>query len=546
MDQIADGKVLLKECTTLFEERDKVILPVWKQISDVLIPELGDMDGMKTVDALLAPGFYDGKGRAYLEITANAIYSLMMGPGTNWIQFGVDDQEVMKDIETRRYFDKLRLITLDALVQNGFYDIAKPSIKYALSIGTSLATVTREPDSPNIDYIHWHPGDIAHSVDMSNRSNGIVIQYREVPIRDLAGYESLPEKYMKMIQTGQGDKKVKLYMYFRKNTAEDPVSEWGGKFRYTLYHVLEDGAVLHTSGMHSLPGPAWRFEKTPRLGYGLSPGYYILRDMLQLNKIRKGILRETDRQLDPPLWVPEHVSASFFTEPGSIVYHNGDGSQFPRRMFDPADLSYAMEATREIDQIVRQHLLVDFFQALTMKTNRKTAQEVQAMQSEMGAQAAPMVFSVEHNFLRPIVKRTLLHLHEMGKLPEMPTSLRERQKDFPLQIAFKGPLSIANNYLYQTVQAQRVLQEALLPMSQIDPEGTKDALNTAAYIKQVVSGIGGGFDIIRSDAEIEVRARERQQAEQQQMLLEQEKALMQHGSKAPEPGSPMEEVVKQL
>ena len=532
------GKELLNELDAMSLRKEKVIMSVWKQISEVLIPELADMDGTSTIDALLAPGYYDGSGRAYLETTANAIFSMMMGPGTNWIQFCVEDEEIMKDREVRRYFDLLRKVVLKRMAQDGFYKIAKPAIKHCLALGTTCNTVTREPEETRLSYRLWHPGDYYHSIDKSGRTDGIGIK-QIVKIKNLQKYDWLPQEYIDSFNDKKGDEEVILWFYFRKNREGDPNSELEATFPYTVYHILETGHIIHASGMKGMPGPMWLFEETPRLEYGLCPGYYILRDLLQSNKIRKLVMKETDKESDPALWVSRNTD-TFYTEPGSINYHDGDSTNQPRRVFDTADMSLAQQAKLEIDQIVRTHLLVDFFASLTGSTTRRTAQEVQTIQAEMGAQAGPIVYSVEDGFLRPNVKRTLMQLHEMGKLPEPPNKLTAATKDFPLEVLFMGPLSIANRYLYETTQAHRVLNDTLIPLSQIDPEGVQDALNTAGFIRSTMDGIGGGFDVVNTEAEIEQKQREREAKAAQEQQLAAASALMKDGSQAPDPGSPLE------
>ncbi len=535
------GKKLIKEISVLLQEKKKIIEPVWEQITSVLIPELSDLDGSKTIDALLAPGYYDGQPRADLEITSNAIFSLMCGPGTNWIQFNMDNPEIQADFECRAYFDQIRSIVLNTLSQDGFYDIAKPAIKYALALGTVCATVTKEPDAKKLDFILWHPGDFANSMGKDRRSDAIVT-YQSVKLYDLVGYPDLPQKYLDKIERGLGDEEILLYFYFRKNR-DDDTNLVGGKFPYTVYHILEEGDIIHFSGMYTLPGPMWLFEKSSRLSYGLCPGYYILRDTLQSNKIRKYVMMETEKQVRPPLWVPETSAGRFFTDAGSINYHNGDPNNFPRRFHEAADLSSSRYALEEIRQIVKSHLMVDFFQSLTMKTNRKTAVEVQGLQQEMGAQAAPLVYSVEHNFLKPIIQRTMLMLQDMGAFPEAPATLQRLSKNIALELEFMGPLSQANRYLYKTNQAHRILNEAIMPMAQIDPEGIKDILDTKEFIKLAADGIGGGFKILRTDSEIEQRQKERAALQQQQMAMEQQNNLMANGGRAPEDGSPLKEAM---
>jgi len=519
------GKKLAAEAQELFDERKRVIEPVWKQIAEVLIPELQDLDGSKTIDALLAPGHYDGSPRSALEVASNTLFSLMCGPGTNWIQFYSKNKELMNDREARIYLDDLRTLVLKTLRENGFYQTAKPAIKYALALGTVNVTVTSEPEEDSIDYMLWHPGDTALSVGKNGRPDNLVIK-QKVKIEDLLKYDEIPQKYLDLIIQGKGKELVNVYFFFKKIKREED-NVLGGKFKYNLFHVLETGEIILHSGMMSQPGAIWLFEKTPRLSYGLCPGYYVLRDVLQSNKLRKIAMMEAEKEAKPPLWVPRTTAGKFYTEPGSINYYDpGTGQDFPKRVFDRADLTGIKEMQLEIKQIVNTHFLIDFFNALTYKTKRVTAVEVQGLSEEMSQQVSYIVQTIEDNFLRPIVLRTLLILEEKKKLPEMPTSIK--QEDV-LGLQFAGPLSIADRYLYKSQQAHRVLNEALAPLGAIAPEEVKDQLNVRAFIELVADGIGGGSAILRSEKEVEEIQAQRAAAAQQQAEVEQAAMLQKAG-----------------
>lgn len=535
-----EGKSAVGRVEEMQAERKSQAEPWWKDVAEVLIPRLSDLDGTKTQEALLAPGFYDSQGRSSLEVAGNAVFSLMCGHDVDWISFGMfNNPEVMRDRASREYFERVRIVVLDALYENGFYENVKPAVETAMSLGTVSTTVTNELGKKDINYILWHPGDTFIRKGGDRRIGEAAIQ-QEVRYKNLLDtYENIPPALMEKIKK-EPNGKIRLYYYITKLQEDSsPLAEFGMK--YYVMHVTEDGDTLHSSGLNSLPGSFWTFEADPRMDYGLCPGYHTLRDLMQNNKIRKMLLQETEKRIKPPLWIPEQGSSQLYTEPDSANYFNGDASLFPREIYQANDVNLAFTIKEEINQIIRTRFYTDFFLAIMSKTHRRTAQEIAATQNEVGSQIGPLVYSVERNYLSPQVKRTLEILHEQGRLPEPTNKILQNTSDFPLEVNFIGPLSLAQRYQYHTVKNTQLLNEVLIPAAQLDPQAV-DYVNIGRLVQESTMGVNGGFGIIRDETEVEQirtqRAAAQQAAQAQEMA---QKAITQ--PTAVEPGSPAEAVM---
>jgi hypothetical protein len=536
-----EGKQAISRITEMKSKRKSSMEPWWKDVAEVLIPRLSDLDGTKTSEALLAPGFYDSQGRSSLEVASNAVFSLMVGHDVDWLSFGMfNNPEVMRDRASREYFDRMRIGVLDVLYANGFYENVKPAVETGMSIGTVATTVTRELNSPDINYILWHPGDIFIRKGGDRRIAEVAVR-QNMKYKDLNGqYEKLPPKVVEKMKADPNGT-IDIYYYINKLATDgtSPLADFGMK--YYLMHVTEDGDTLHASGLQTLPGAFWTFEADPRLDYGLCPGYHTLRDLMQNNKIRKMLLQETEKRIKPPLWVPEQGSSQLHAEPDSINYFNGDPSLFPRNVFQETDVSLAFQIKEEINNIIRIRFYTDFFLAVMSKSHRRTAQEIAATQNEVGSQIGPLVYGIERNYLAPQIKRTLMIMQEMGKLPEPTNKILQNTKDFPLEVKYIGPLSLAQRYQYHTVKNTQLLTEVLIPAAQLDPTSV-DYINIGRLVQESTMGVNGGFGVIRDESEVlqirEARALAQQQAQQEAMAME---AMKQPN--AAQPGSPAEQVM---
>jgi hypothetical protein len=511
-----------------------------EEVCELLIPHLMDMDGTRTDEYTHSPGHYSGVFKTHLEIFSRGLFSHMIGGDTVWMQFGIfESPEVMQNRAAQEYFEMVRQICEDGMYNDKWYDLVKPAIETAASVGYNVNTVTGEYFSSRIDCLNWHPGDVYFGTDGGGWIDRVAIKIRTTP-QALSEMEdvTMPAQYVEAAKKPRSARKETiLWAYFKRvNKSIDPKMGWH-------YKVLTpSGETIHETPLYQFPGAVWIFEGMPRTQYGNSIGLKLYRDMLQSNKIQKLLMQEAEVRVNPPVWMP-NFTKDVFMDPGSINYvDNIDGSQFPRRMIDLADMNPASQLKAEIDRLASIHFLSDFFMQLTGSTTRRTAEEVRGMLAESGMQIVSIVDSFERNFCAPNVRQHLSIMYQKGQVPDPPNIIKKYvTPKTKMGIKFIGPLAMARRQLFSMGQDMRMVNEILAPLAGADPT-VIDYLDIGKMISRGREFMSGGSNIVRSDAEVAAIRKKREQQQMQQMQMEMAGKAM-NATKAPEAGSPAEAVM---
>jgi len=534
-------KKALSEINYLVEVKQSM-KRIQEEVAELIAPHLMDMDGTQADKYLFSPGHYSGVAKMNLEVYSRGMFAHMVGGDVDFVEMGVfGNEDIMRDKASQEYFAKARLMVVDEMYRNNWFDHVKPSLEYAGALGTDVLTIMGDYFEGNTNTLHWHPGDVFIGEDGRGRVDRLALKIRTTP-QDLVDESTdVPESIFYAAQKPKSaKKKIILWGYYRKL----PPDEWvaGMKWYYRL--IGADGHIYNESYMHSLPGPIWRLEKMPRTAYGMGMGIKLYRDLLQSNKIQKLLMMEAELRVKPPVWIPNR-GEDVYMEPGSINYTNvTDGSQVPRRMIDPADMLPASQLKQEIDALTRIHMYTDFFLQLTENTTRRTAQEVAALMMEAGSQVTSLVDSFERNYLNVSVRRHMLIMAEQNRLPEPSRKIQRFVKENPqgqLGIRFIGPLAKARRWMYSVGKDMEMINQMVVPIAQIDPEAL-DYLDKAALFERGRQFMSGGSEIIKTQEEVDQIRQQRAEAQQQQQQAEAQMAALAQ-TKAPEPGSPAEAVM---
>ncbi len=523
------------------EEEKNPLNDELQQVAELCLPESQDMDGNLNEQLLNSPGHYSGLAKVNLQVFAQGSFAHMFGGDVDWMELGeFGNKIIMGSRIAQEYYEMIRVLAIQGLYDDGFYDTVVPAFKTAGAMGTDVVTGTPNIDGKRADFIHWHPGDVLVGHDAGGRPDRCALKLRTT-IHDLADKEfDISEEYKRIArdQPKLAERKEEIWYYYRR--VRDKEKYLDTNMIWELLVLNKAGEIYHESPMRSLPGSVWRFFKRDRSSYGQGMGTMLRRDMMQSNKIQKLLMKEGELRVDPSMWMPSGVNA--FLEPGSITYQEDmvNPNNFPRRMVDPADMTGVAALKAEIDRLSNIIFYTDFFMQLAGNTTRKTAQEVASLWQETSAQVAAVVDTIERHFMRPNVQRYLLIMLDQDRLPEPPNIIKQNTTGH-LGIKFIGPLAKARRYTFTIAQDQRMISDIIAPMVQADPT-VLDYIDMEAYLNRASQFLGGGRSTIRPQAEVDgIRA---ERAMREMMMAQAGAAQSAMGnSKAAEPGSPAEAVM---
>nr|NIQ91452.1 hypothetical protein [Deltaproteobacteria bacterium] len=269
-------------------------------------------------------------------------------------------------------------------------------------------------------------------------------------------------------------------------------------------------------GFDDFPFMVPRFVKDSVSTYGRSPAMTALPDVKMVNKMSEVTIRAAQKQIDPPLMVPDDgFMMPIRTTPGSLnFYRSGTRDRMePLNIGANNPLGLNMEEQRR--NAIRQAFYVD--QLLLGQGPTMTATEVLQRNEEKMRLLGPVLGRLQAELLQPLISRSFALLLREGLLPPAPEELQGQDID----IEYVSPLAKAQ----KLTDLQSVLRgfEVLAQLGEIAP--VQDYIDPDRMVQYLVETTGMPARVIRSDEEIarlrrEQAAAQQAQAAQQQDLLE--------------------------
>jgi len=207
------------------------------------------------------------------------------------------------------------------------------------------------------------------------------------------------------------------------------------------YYISIDGRKLMAeSGYNSFPYAVSRYEQYPGETLGRSPAMEVLPATKTLNEMKKTILKQGHRTVDPVLLTHDDgIIDTFSLKPGAI---NAGGVSKEGRALVQAlpvgSLAAGKDMMDEERSIINDSFLVTILQIL-IDTPQMTATEVIERTREKGILLAPTIGRQQSEYLGPMIEREIDVLAQQQLLPPMPRILQEAGSEY--RIEYDSPMS---------------------------------------------------------------------------------------------------------
>ena len=262
--------------------------------------------------------------------------------------------------------------------------------------------------------------------------------------------------------------------------------------------------IVRESGYRSMPYAVSRFMVSPGEVYGRSPAMEVMPDIVQVNAMKKTILRAAEKMVNPPLLTPDDdVLTAFSLKAGSINYGGLDDQG--RQRVVPLELGgklpVGLDLIEQGRKSINEGFYLDLFQLL-VDSPQKTATEVMELSWEKAQLLAPSIGRQQSELLGPIIDRELDILIAGGALdllPPMPPALAE--------VWTRGLMPKYESDLSRIIEEReaRVMLNAVAALgslAQID-SSVMSLVDAEAAGRWLWSSLGGPAAITRGKEEVE-------------------------------------------
>lgn len=483
----------------------------WQDIRELVRPTTSDFTKTTTPGQSKVDGVYDGSAREACKELAAALQSYMSSPTERWFSLKVvGDDDANRDPDTlawlehvadeiyEQYSNDETMFT--SAYHEGYLDIA--------AFGNTIVNQEWNQEKDGLVFRTMPVSTCYYAEDDAGLVSTLfrLTQKTKNQLIERFGTANLPKKVMDANDVTKFEVVHAVYPRADRNTAS--YTQKNMPFA-SCWVLRQDKRLLEESGYRSFPYHVARWTKVADETYGRGPADDCLPDIRMLNRMEYTLIKAGQKQVDPPLTVPnDGFLLPIKTAPGSLNFKEpGAENLEPLKM--EGNLPWGEDKAAQKREFIRQCFFADWVK-LMPKKERQTAYEISELVEQQLRMMAPMLGRIQTELLRPTIARSYELLLAARRFAPAPPGAQRRT----LSVVYVSAAARAQEGT-KAIAMGRYAQE-LLPMAQVDPS-VLDIIHPDRFASELAAIRGISRKVLRTPDELvevrQARAQEKQAAQ---------------------------------
>lgn len=397
----------------------------------------------------------DASGMLALHRFAAILDSLLTPRNMFWHALGVNDPYVMKDRDTKEWFNNATRTLFQYRYSPNSNFAAQNQNNYvslgAFGTGGMFVDQLQGPygPMPGLRYKHIPLGELYIQENHQGVPDGFIRWYRLTARQCMQawGPDKFPAQLRPALEQNSEMKFNFLHRVCPRMDMEPGRLDAKGMPYASYYFCVEGKCLMQEGGYRSMPSAISRYEQTPNETYGRSPAMAVLPALKTLNAEKTTFLTVGHRAANPILLTADDGVVDMQMHPGAINKGgmSGDGKLLVG-VLPTGEIQITEEMMKEEKTLINDAFLVTLFQILT-ETPQMTATEVIERTNEKGILLAPTVGRQQSEYLGVMVPRELSVLSQQRLIapppPRLMEAIRASRGGLELEVIYTSPISRA-------------------------------------------------------------------------------------------------------
>ena len=506
------GKALVKRLKDLETQRD-----YWnthyQELADYMLPRKSDIVRKRSRGEKRTENIFDGTALQAVDLLSASLHGMLTSGATPWFHLDMKDEELGRDDDVREWLQSSSTSMMKAFNQSNFETEVHEMYVDLVVFGTGCMFV--EMDKGTLRFSTRHISEFYIQENQYGLVDTVFRKYKS-PVRQVIqrfGIDNVSD-YLRKTFDKKPDEEVELLHVVLPRIDRNPDKKDNTNMPFaSIYIDLETDTILSQGGFEEFPYIVPRFLKATGEIMGRSPAMTALPDVKMLNLMSKTIIQAAQKQIDPPLLVPDDgIILPVRTQPGGLNFFRTGTRDMIQPLNTGGNIPIGLSMEDQRRQAIRSAFYVD--QLLSGGSPTMTDTEVVQRQEERMRVIGPVLGRLMNEMLRPLIDRVfaLMLRSEMLSIP--PVSLQGLDVD----IEYVSPLARVqkSSSLNSTMKAL----EILLPLAQQLPVG--DHLDADGLVRHVTDSLGVPKSTLKSSREVAELRQQRAAAQQEQLERQQE------------------------
>ncbi len=487
----------------------------WQEVADYMQPRKADVTKQRARGDKRMEQVFDSSPIQAVELLAASLHGMLTNPSTPWFTLRFKDEEIENEDEAKLWLEASTDAMYTAFNRSNFQQEIFELYHDLITFGTA-AMFIEEDDEDIIKFSTRHINEVYIAENDKGRIDTI---YRKFTLTARSAIQKFGANVSDNIVTvNRKDpyEEIEILHAVYPRSDFDPRKQDKENMPFeSVYLEAGTGNELSVSGFREFPFVVPRYLKASNEIYGRSPAMTALPDVKMLNEMCKTTIKAAQKQVDPPLLVPDDgFLLPVRTVPGGLNFYRSG----TRDRIEPLNIGANNPLGLNMEQQRRDSIRAVFYvnQLMMQDGPQMTATEVIQRNEEKMRLLGPVLGRLQSELLKPLIDRVFAILLRNNMLPAAPEFLSGRD----VEIEYVSPLAKAQ----KSTELQSIMRAVEILGSLANVAPVFDYVNFDNLVKHLADIVGVPQKILKTQSQVNA---ERQQAAQQQEQMQQMQQLQQ-------------------
>ena len=497
----------------------------WQEVADYMQPRKADVTKTRSKGDKRTELIFDSSPMQAVELLAASLHGMLTNPATTWFSLRFKGGEFEDNDEAKAWLEDSTEVMYNAINKSNFQQEIFELYHDLITFGTA-AMFIEEDDEDTLKYSTRHINEMYISENDKGRIDTIFRKFKLTARAAIQKFGANVSDNIVTVNRKDPYEEIEILHAIYPRSDFNPKKQDKANMPFeSVYLEAGTGDELSVSGFKEFPFVVPRYLKASHEIYGRSPAMTALPDVKMLNEMSKTTIKSAQKQVDPPLLVPDDgFILPVRTVPGGLNFYRAG----TRDRIEPLNIGANTPLGLNMEEQRRDSIRNAFYVNQLMMQNgpQMTATEVIQRNEEKMRLLGPVLGRLQSELLKPLIDRTFALLLRKNLFRPAPEFLSGQD----IEIEYVSPLAKAQ----KSAELQSIMRgiEILGSLANVAP--VFDHVNMDKLVKHLMDVVGVPQKVLKTQNEVQAkREQDQQQQAQQQQMAQMQQVAETAGAAAP-------------
>jgi len=494
----------------------------WQEVADYMMPRKADVTKLRSRGDKRTELIFDSSPLQAVELLAASLHGMLTNPSTPWFSLRFKNEELDGEDEAKEWLESAEETMYTAFNRSNFQQEIFELYHDLITFGTA-AMFIEEDDEDLLKFSTRHINEIYIAENEKGRIDTVYRKFRISARAAIQRFGNTVSTKVTTIANKDPYEEIEIVHAVYPRSDFNPTKQDSSNMPFeSVYIEYASGDELSVSGFREFPFVVPRYLKASHEIYGRSPAMTALPDVKMLNEMSKTTIKAAQKQVDPPLLVPDDgFILPVRTVPGGLnFYRAGTRDRIePLNIGANSPLGLNMEEQRR--NAIRNAFYVN--QLMMQQGPQMTATEVIQRNEEKMRLLGPVLGRLQSELLKPLIDRAFNILLRKNQFRPAPDFLSGQD----IEIEYVSPLAKAQ----KSTELQSIMRAIEIMGSLANVAPVFDHVNMDNLVRHLADIVGVPQKILKPRSQLNAERQQKQQQQEQMAQMQQLQQVADAGGK---------------